>query len=658
MIADSTGDRSGDTRPLWITGLSPPDSSLRQPGYLQLNQVRTPKHCVWGYDRTLKVRNFRSTKVGNFQSQLTRIPPVRFLAQICGSMIASAMPSIISTRMSERTGELLVESGCLELSELDRALRLQTESGQRLGTLLVSLGLVTDRDLAKALAERLSLEVTPSHAYGAFSGTEAFASPEFLKQVLALPVSEHEDHVVVAFGDPLDQYAQDALRLALGCPIVVQVGVISEIEAAIERLYGDGATAIARIAHDVRGEEERDRIDIQHLRDLASEAPIIRIVNLLIARSIDAGASDIHVEPFEARLRVRYRIDGVLREVEAPPVRSTAAVTSRIKVMANLNIAERRLPQDGRIRARIEGREVDMRISCVPTMHGESIVMRILDEDSVALDFDALGFRGSTYETLKRLLDAPQGLVLVTGPTGSGKTTTLYAALQSLNAPGRKIVTVEDPVEYQLEGINQITVRPQIELTFAVSLRSILRQDPDIIMVGEMRDPETAKIAVQSALTGHKVFSTLHTNDAASSVTRLLDMGVEDYLVASTLNGVIAQRLVRTLCAHCKRPHEAQDMLIDTLNLSHFADEAPIALYRPVGCARCDGTGYQGRTGIVEVLVMTEALRRAVLEHRDASGIWRTALKDGAVSMHADGLAKAVRGVTAVEEVHRVIQAG
>ncbi len=326
--------------------------------------------------------------------------------------------------------------------------------------------------------------------------------------------------------------------------------------------------------------------------------------------------------------------------------------------MANLNIAERRLPQDGRIRMRVAGREVDMRVSSVPAMHGESIVMRLLDKESVALDFDVLGFRGPTLEALRRLLSRPQGILLVTGPTGSGKTTTLYAALKTLNRPETKILTVEDPVEYQLEGINQIHVRPQIGLTFATALRSILRQDPDVILVGEMRDLETARIAVQAALTGHKVFSTLHTNDAASSVTRLLDMGVEDYLVRSTVNGVVAQRLVRVLCAHCKRPHEVAERLIESLHLAPLANGAPISLHQPVGCARCDGSGYKGRTGIVEVVEMTERLRRAIVDRSDASAISRVALEEGTVGMRDDGFGKAIAGLTSVEEVDRVIQAG
>ena len=552
----------------------------------------------------------------------------------------------------ERIGKLLVDRGLLEEPGLERALKLQAESGQRLTTVLVSLGLVAERDLAEMLAEKFGLQVVPPHAYGTGPVVGNAVSPDFLRQVQAVPVADRKGTVEVAIGDPFDNYALDALQLALGRRVEAKVGVISEIEGAIERQYGNGAASLDRLP-DGAGRRELD--DIRHLRELASEAPIIRVVNRMISRAIKLQASDIHVEPFENFLKIRYRIDGVLREAEAPPSHSAAAVISRIKVLAGLNIAERRRPQDGRIRMRMEGREIDMRVSAVPTMHGESVVLRMLDRDRTPLDFEMLGFRGSARESLDRLLGQPHGIVLVTGPTGSGKTTTLYAALQGFNAPTTKILTVEDPVEYQIEGVNQIPVRPQIGLDFAAALRSILRQDPDVIMVGEMRDLETARIAVQAALTGHKVFSTLHTNDAASSVTRLLDMGVEDYLVCSTVNGVVAQRLVRTLCADCRRPHEAGARIIQELRLDRLMPNAPATLYQPVGCAECDETGYRGRTSIVEVLPVTDRLRQAILKGGDAAGLRRVAQAEGLADMRADGLAKAAAGITTVEEVDRVV---
>jgi general secretion pathway protein E len=433
--------------------------------------------------------------------------------------------------------------------------------------------------------------------------------------------------------------------------------VISEIESVVQRQYGDGEGAMAEIVDDlgVGGESAQDLDDVQHLKDLASEAPVVRLVNLVITRALGARASDIHIEPFDGRLQVRYRVDGVLRLVESPPVRSTAAVISRIKVMANLNIAERRLPQDGRIKLRIEGREIDMRISTIPILHGESVVMRILDKGSVPLNFESLGFTGAMLDSFRAVLGRPDGIVLVTGPTGSGKTTTLYAALQTLNTPENKVLTVEDPVEYQLEGVNQIQVKPQIGLSFADALRSILRQDPDVIMVGEMRDLETAKIAVQAALTGHKVFSTLHTNDAASSVTRLLDMGVEDYLVTSTVNGVLAQRLVRTLCPDCKTPTAAPARVLEDLRQRGLVAQGddPV-VHRATGCPKCDGIGYLGRSAILELVAMTDGLRRAILERGEAMAVREAARADGSQDMHLDGLRKVLAGQTTIEEVERV----
>ena len=354
---------------------------------------------------------------------------------------------------------------------------------------------------------------------------------------------------------------------------------------------------------------------------------------------------------------MRFRVDGVLREMDAPPAAAAAAVISRIKVMANLNIAERRLPQDGRIKVRIEGREVDMRISTVPTLYGESVVIRLLDQGGVPLDFAELGFEGRLLRQFEALLARPQGIILVTGPTGSGKTTTLYAALERLNTPEKKILTVEDPVEYQIAGINQIQVRPNIDLTFANALRSILRQDPDIIMIGEMRDAETAAIAVQSALTGHKVLSTLHTNDAPSSVTRLLDMHVQDYLLTSTLDGIVAQRLVRRLCPHCRAPYRPDPEWVRETGLDRVAGGTDLTLYRAVGCDHCEHSGYWGRSSILELLVMSEPLRRVILESRDAEAIRRVALAEGMVPMREDGLRKALAGLTTVEEVERVTQA-
>jgi general secretion pathway protein E len=553
-------------------------------------------------------------------------------------------------------GDLLVERGRLDRSQLDRALRLQEDSGQRLGPLLLKLGLVSERDVADALSRQLGLPVVEPADYPDVPLLEGQVSARFLKEAQVLPIAEDEGRVVLAMADPEDRYAIQAVELSTSKTVVPRVALPSDMEAAFERAYGNGKGAMGQIVEDIGNPDEINDEDIERLKDLASEAPVVRLVNLVLQRAVESRSSDIHIEPFENRLKVRYRIDGVLREVEAPPSRSTAAVISRVKIMAKLNIAERRLPQDGRIKLRVQGKELDLRVSTVPTLYGESVVMRLLDRGSVVLDFASLGFEDQALERFLEVLSLPHGIILVTGPTGSGKTTTLYTALDKLNTPERKIITVEDPVEYQLEGVNQIQVKPQIGLSFASALRSIVRQDPDVIMIGEMRDLETAKIAVQSALTGHLVLSTLHTNDAAGGVTRLLDMGVEDYLLTSTVNGILAQRLVRTLCPHCREPYAALPEVVEEMKLRRFTRDDPVTLYRSKGCLQCSGTGYLGRSSILEMLVMTDPIRRLVLRHADSSEIHALAVGERMQTMYEDGLRKAVKGTTTIEEVLRVTQ--
>jgi general secretion pathway protein E len=557
---------------------------------------------------------------------------------------------------AKRIGEILIERGKLDHAGLDQALKLQkAEAQERLGAILMKLGLVSERDLYEALSEQFGIPLAAASDYPELPIMEERVSSRFLKEARALPLREDEQCLTLAMADPLDDYVLKAFRLVTGREINVRLAGPSEVDAALERIYGAGKSAMGQIVGNIETRDElEESSDVQHLKDLASEAPVIRLVNLVIANALESRASDIHVEPFENRLIIRYRVDGVLHEIESPPRRLSPAVISRIKIMASMDIAERRLPQDGRIKLRIQGREIDMRVSTVPTMHGESVVMRILDKGGVPLDFAALGFDQDILEIFLDVLLRPHGIVLVTGPTGSGKTTTLYTALHMLNKPGIKILTVEDPVEYQLEGINQIQVKPQIGLSFANALRSIVRQDPDVIMIGEVRDLETAQIAVQSALTGHMVLSTLHTNDAPSTVNRLLDMGVEDYLLTSTVNGVLAQRLVRTLCTACREPYAPLPEVIEELALNRFAGGDRVQLYRPAGCAKCAGTGYIGRTTIMEVMPLSDGIRSQIMRHAVSGDLRKLAVKEGMQTIYENGLRKAVSGMTTIDEVLRV----
>jgi general secretion pathway protein E len=566
----------------------------------------------------------------------------------------------VDRALDERLGELLIAHGKLRSTDLTRLARVQQEQGsdEPFSRLIVKLGLASERDTAEALSTLLDIPLAQAADYPDLGPLNGHVPLRFLKQHAAVPIARDADKIIVAMAVPHDSYLTNALSLACGQPVVPWVGVPSEIEAAIERLYGEGKSRMGEIVESADAEENVTDADIEQLRDLASEAPVVRLVNLIIQRAAEASASDIHIEPFENRLKVRYRIDGVLQEVEAPPAQFTAAVASRIKLVANLNIAERRLPQDGRIRMRVQGKDLDIRVSTVPTMHGESVVMRLLNQESVALEFSSLGFANDTLKRFLNVLTLPYGMILVTGPTGSGKSTTLYTMLSMLNTAERKIITVEDPVEYELEGINQIQVKPTIGLAFANALRSIVRQDPDVIMVGEMRDLETARICVQSALTGHLVLSTLHTNDAASSVTRLVEMGVEDYLLTSTVNAIVAQRLVRVLCADCRKSYKPLADTVKKTGLARVVGRRALRLFKPVGCEHCNGTGYRGRTAILEMMMMSDPVRRLVLEHADAIAIQREAIREGMRTMYDDGLRKAVEGVTTLEEVIRVTYEG
>src|SRR5881398_3644184 len=455
--------------------------------------------------------------------------------------------------------------------------------------------------------------------------------------------------------DPADYYTIQGLQLATGLQVEPRLARERDILEGLDAAYGNGAGADASASVSAEADVEYlsdDEEDVNHLRDLASEAPVIRLVNLLINRAVEQRSSDIHIEPFENELKVRYRIDGVLHDVETPARRLQAAIVSRIKIMAKLNIAERRLPQDGRIKLRLMGKEVDLRVSTLPTLYGESVVLRILDRSSIVVNLDSLGFPEDTLNQFNRLITKPYGMILVTGPTGSGKTTTLYGALDKINSPDKKIITIEDPVEYQLFGVNQIHVKPQIGLTFANGLRSIVRQDPDVIMVGEIRDFETAEIAIQAALTGHLVFSTLHTNDASGAVSRLLEMGVEDYLLASSLLGVLAQRLVRKVCEKCRRSAE----ITPTVQRELGGDGTPAQIYEGTGCEACAQTGYRGRSGIFEILLVNDVIRPLILKRSSADIIKDASVQQGMRTLREDGWQKVRTGVTTVAEVVRVTQ--
>jgi len=566
-------------------------------------------------------------------------------------------PTAASTAES-RIVAVLLEKGRLKDSDLARARPLHRESGGSLLGLLVRLGLVSERDHAQTCAEVLGLPLLDAKAVPE-APPEALLDGlpltlRFLKQFHICPLALQDGVLDLWLSDPQDPYAAEAVRLAMGLTVRLHVGLRSEIDDLIERWFGQGRSAMGAIIETADGEGTAVD-DIEHLRDLASEAPVIRLVNLIIQRAVELRASDIHIEPFENRLKVRYRVDGVLIEGESPPVNLTAAVISRIKIMARLNIAERRLPQDGRIMLRVQGKELDLRVSTVPTAHGESVVMRLLDRDTVVFDFHRLGFTDAFLPQFRKVLEQPHGILLVTGPTGSGKTTTLYTALSQLNTADVKIITVEDPVEYQIEGINQIQAKPQIGLDFANALRSIVRQDPDIIMIGEMRDLETARIAIQSALTGHLVLSTLHTNNAAGGITRLLDMGVEDYLLTSTINGILAQRLVRRLEPQHAQRYRASPEEIEKFGLRRLQPEGEIFLYRAQPSAIAP-TGYLGRTTIVEFLVMNDALRSAVMRRAGMGEIEQIARAAGMRTMYEDGLSKALQGHTTLEEVLRVTE--
>ncbi|MCK9554616.1 type II secretion system ATPase GspE [bacterium] len=553
-------------------------------------------------------------------------------------------------------GQLLVERGLITKEQLGEAKDEHERTGRLLGHVLVDFGYVSEEDIIMALGQELGME------------TVNLKKAEIPKEVIdkipsnmarlyeILPCELRGNTLIIAMADPLNPNMLDDLRFMIDMDIKGAISNKQDIEDAIKKYYGDETETFTELLEEIEEEmpsgsvEDSENMDLTSLKELASEAPVVRLLNLVLIQAIKDRASDIHFEPFEDEFKIRYRIDGVLYEMVPPPKHLALAITSRIKVMANLDIAERRLPQDGRIQLNISGRNVDLRISTLPTQFGESVVMRVLDRSNVQLDLEALGLKEDTMKIIEDLIIKPNGIVIVTGPTGSGKTTTLYSCLRKINKIEEKLITTEDPVEYDIEGIIQVAIREEIGLTFARCLRSILRQDPDKIMVGEIRDLETAEIAIQASLTGHLVFSTLHTNDASGSITRLIDMNVEPFLITSTLQAILAQRLVRTTCTKCKTEFEPTEEMLIQVGLT--PDEVKgKKFYFGKGCDNCNNTGYKGRAGIFELLIITDEIRELIMEKAPAVAIKEKAKELGMRTLHEDAMIKLFDGDTTIEEV-------
>ncbi len=561
-----------------------------------------------------------------------------------------------------RLGEILLRRKMLSPEALALALEAQRTRGGRLGEVLLAQKIIEESALIAALSEQLGLPVVQAIEHRDIPDDLVTRVPiNFAKQYRLVPLSRLDDgHVRVASADPLQVGALDDLAVLLGSPLTVELCTSETVIEAINHAY-DRGTAHAAAAMEEMAEEGLDTFaaDIEEavdLLDAEDEAPIIRLVNSLISQAVKEHASDIHIEPGERDIVVRFRIDGILYEKIRPPKKLHAPITSRVKIQAGLNIAEKRLPQDGRIRIKIAGKDIDIRVATAPTSHGERVTMRLLDRSSILLSLPDLGFSPDHLTTMHTLVRRSHGIILVTGPTGSGKTTTLYACLSVINSPDLNILTIEDPVEYQLDGISQTQVSPKINLTFASGLRSFLRHDPDVIMVGEIRDLETAEIAIQAALTGHLVMSTVHTNDAAGAITRLIDMGVEPFLVASSLIGILAQRLVRTLCPQCKESYTASVEEVRELGLSPDMVGANPTFWRGRGCPACFHTGFQGRTGIYEFMMPSDEIRQLILEKVDSTSIKRKAQQQGMRTLLEDGARKVLVGITSSAEVLSVTQ--
>jgi len=561
--------------------------------------------------------------------------------------------------VAARIGDILLKTHRITRELLDQAVAMQQTEGGRLGAVLLKLGFVTEEAIAQCLGEQYGLPYIDLDAHGIEPSLIRLIPSAIVHKHLVIPVSKTSTALTIAMVDPTNIFAVDDIKFIVGSNVELMVATESALRRAIDRYYDstntlqDAMASLEDAGMEVMEEQEDLSPNLGELKQAGQEAPVVKLINLILAESIKKGASDIHIEPYEKNFRIRFRIDGVLYEVMAPPMSLKNAMISRLKIMANLDIAERRLPQDGRMKVKYKSKTVDFRVSILPTLFGEKVVMRLLDKSNLMLDMTRLGFEPQALADFEEAIHAPYGMILVTGPTGSGKTTTLYSALDRVNQPETNIMTAEDPVEFNLRGINQVQIRENIGLTFAAALRSFLRQDPDVIMLGEIRDQETAEIAVKAALTGHLVLSTLHTNDAPSAITRLLNMRIEPFLVASSVLLIVAQRLLRRVCGQCRAPIAVPTNALVEIGLTQ-EDATSTTCYKGAGCERCLGTGYKGRIAIYEVLVLRPELRDLVLSGASAIDIKRAAIRDGMRTLRMSGLRKLKDGITTVEEVLRV----
>jgi len=557
----------------------------------------------------------------------------------------------------KRLGEILREESLLTEAQLQNALARQKETNERLGKILVGMGYIDEATVLRILEAKLGIPVINISKKQLDKEIVRLVPEQLAQKYRVIPVSREGDRIVLAMADPLNVVAIDDVRITAGCDVEPAIASESEIEEAIATYYAKDT--IVKMVENLPEDMgiDMDETGLDQLREIVEDAPMVKLVNSLIIQAVAGRASDIHVEPREKELRVRYRIDGVLTEVTQFPKRMQAPIISRLKIMAEMDIAERRVPQDGRIQMKIENNGIDFRVSTLPTIFGEKVVLRILDKTRGLIHFQELGMLPEIMRKFRTIINHPYGIILVTGPTGSGKTTTLYSILNDINSPGKNIVTLEDPVEYTLRGINQVQLNLKAGLSFAGGLRSVLRQDPDVIMVGEIRDPETAKIAIQSAMTGHLVLSTLHTNTASATLTRLMEMGIEPFLVASSVVGIVAQRLVRRLCPECKEPYEPSELLVQKLGLSPKTGEKTV-FYQPQGCPACSNTGFRGRLALQEVLFVSTWVRDLVTNKAPADQIETVAAEEGMITLKQDGLRKVALGLTSMEEVMKAVFVG